>query len=186
MRLLHRVSILIVLLLLQSGIAFAAHLTDPQLQTLKTYIVSQGDLNSLPMNADGDAAIVKLLAAPAAGPNNIVWKTNVAIGDVGKAFVGSELAGLTSLNHTRLQTLAIYLSSGVNPSLAGNRQFFDDIFSGAGGTGTRAALLVLWKRVATRGERLFATGTGSDAVPATLVVEGTFDPEDVQKARALP
>lgn len=166
--------------------ASAAHFTPAQLQTLKTYIAGQADLNSQPNTSDGNFEVARLLNLAAAGPNNVVWKTSVPIGDVGKAFVGSELAGLTTLNHTRLQTLAIYLSAGVNPSLASNRQFFDDIFSGAGGVNTRAALLALWKRVATRGERVFATGTGSDASPAVLVMEGLIDTDDVEAARALP
>jgi hypothetical protein len=71
----------------------------------------------------------------------------------------------------------------VNPSIASNRAFFDDVFSGAGGTNTRAALLALWKRLATRGEKLYATGTGSDASPATLVVEGAISARDVEEAR---
>jgi hypothetical protein len=33
---------------------------------------------------------------------------------------------------------------------------------------------------------LFATGTGSDASPATLVHEGNITPTDVQMARDLP
>lgn len=166
--------------------AQAAHFTPAQLQTLKTYIVGQSDLNSQPATPDGHFEVARLLNLNAAGPNNIAWKTSVPIGDVGKALNGTELAGLTSLNHTRLQTLAIYLSTGVNPSLASNRQFFDDIFSGAGGVNTRASLLALWKRVMTRAEKVYATGTGSDASPATLVVEGLVDADDVQAARSLP
>ena len=34
--------------------------------------------------------------------------------------------------------------------------FFDDVFSVAAGASTRAALLALWKRPATRLEKLFA------------------------------
>jgi adenosylcobinamide amidohydrolase len=42
----------------------------------------------------------------------------------------------------------------------------------AGGTATRAKLLILWKRLATHAEKALATGTGSDAVPALLTQEG--------------
>jgi hypothetical protein len=181
-----RYSLVAVLVGAWTLVASAAHFTPQQLQTLKTYIAGQPDLSSQPSTPDGHFEIARLLNLAAAGPNNVAWKTSVPIGDVGKALNGTELAGLTSLNHTRMQTLAIYLSSGVNPSLASNRQFFDDIFSGAGGVNTRAALLALWKRVMTRAEKVYATGTGSDASPATLVVEGAIDPDDVQAARALP
>jgi hypothetical protein len=76
------------------------------------------------------------------------------------------------------------MSAGVNPSLIDVRQMFDDIFSGAGGTNTRANLLALWKRLATRGEKIFATGTGSDPSPGTLTFEGNISYQDVEQARA--
>ena len=90
---------------------------------------------------------------------------------------------LSSLNATRLQTIALYSPAGINPSMSDRRTFFDDVFSGAGGVNTRAKLLALWKRNANRGEKLFATGAGSDAVPATLVIEGTIAVQDILLAR---
>ena len=71
--------------------------------------------------------------------------------------------------------------SGVNPSLAERRAFFDEVFSVAAGATTRAQLLALWKRPATRTEKIFATGTGSDASPATLTFEGSISGTDVQR-----
>jgi hypothetical protein len=63
--------------------------------------------------------------------------------------------------------VVVLSQTGINPSLADRRQFFDDIFSGAGGVNTRANLLALWKELATRAQKLFSTGTGTDAAPAT-------------------
>ncbi len=40
----------------------------------------------------------------------------------------------------------------------------------------------MWKRTATRGEKVFATGTGSDASPATLNYEGAISYNDVKDA----
>lgn len=160
-------------------------LTPAQLVTLKANILADSAFLTAPQNSDGAftiAAAYNLLAAP----SWTVWKTQVTINEIGKKFNGSELAGLSTLNNTRLQTLAQYLADGVNPSLIDNRQFFDDIFSGAGGILTRANLLILWKRLATRAEKLFSTGTGTDAVPATLTFEGTLSYAEVQQARELP
>jgi hypothetical protein len=157
-------------------------LTAPQLATLRAAIDADQVLAAFPNNPDGHIEVAKAFNA-SASPSFTVWKSNVSINDVGKAFNGSELAGLTTGNQTRLQTIALYLAGGVNPSIASNRAFFDDVFSGAGGTNTRAALLALWKRLATRGEKLYATGTGSDASPATLVVEGAISARDVEEAR---
>jgi hypothetical protein len=158
-------------------------LTSAQLTTLRAAIVADPVLNALPNDSDGAFAIAtafNLLASPAF----TVWRTNVGIGEVGDNINATELAGLSSLNATRLQTIAQYSPNGVNPSLTDRRQFFDDIFSGAGGTITRGKLLILWKRLATRAEKLFATGTGTDAVPATLSFEGELSYQDVLAARA--
>jgi hypothetical protein len=160
-------------------------LTPAQLATLKADIQANSDLNSNPNTPDGNLAISNLYNQ-AASPAFTVWRTNVPIGEVGKTFDAAELAGLTSINTQRLQNLAAWLAAGIDPSVAGVRTFFDDIFSGAGGANTRAALLVIWKRLATRGEKLFATGTGSNPSPATLVVQGSITPTDVQAARNLP
>ena len=112
----------------------------------------------------------------------VVWKSNVTVTQVGDSIVGTELAGLTSLNITRLQTIVLLSPAGVNPALADRRAFFDDVFSGAGGVLTRAKLLALWKRFAKRGERVFATGTGTDTVPGLLTFEGNLTAQDISDA----
>ena len=166
------------LLLLFSANAWA--LTTAQLTTLAADINAQASLASA--RANKDATLCILFYNATASPAWTVWKTNVSVTEVGRAFNGAELAGLTTGNQTRLQTIAQYSAAGINPSLADQRAFFDDVFSGAGGTNTRARLLILWKRLATAGEKLFSTGTGSDASPATLVVEGAIRDIDVQAA----
>ena len=177
-------TILFYVLLVFSLLCQAA-LTPAQLATLKAAIVADPTLNSQPMNSDGSDTIAKALNATAS-PNFVVWKTSVSIVDIGRKINGAELGGLTTANHTRLQTVIQISGGSINPSLADQRAFFDDVFSGAGGTTTRANLLVLWKRLANRFEKIFATGTGSDASPATLVIEGTVSYQDVDAARALP
>jgi hypothetical protein len=157
-------------------------LTPAQLTTLKNDIAADATLNAKPNNSDG-AFDIAIAYNTQAVPNFTVWKSNVPINQVGQKFNGTELAGLTQANNARLQTLATYLLAGVNPSLPDCRQFFDDIFSGAGGTNTRANLLALWKRLATRAEKLYATGTGSDPSPAVMVVEGAISYQDVMIAR---
>lgn len=160
-------------------------LTTPQLQTLKTAINADPALSSQPMNSDGDYNIALAFQA-VSNPAFTVWRSKVSILETGQAFNGTEWAGMTTANHTRLQTVAQYLDSGYNASKADLRAMFNDIWSGAGGTVTRANLLVIWKRIANRAEALFATGTGSDAVPATMNFEGALDPADVHAARVLP
>lgn len=159
-----------------------AALTSAQLATLKAAIEAETDPAFVGYRTEGSMSSMSAwFNAPPPVPF-VVWKSSVKIGDVGKAFNGSELAGLSSLNNTRLQTLGLYFAAGVNPSQTDVRAFFDDIFSGAGGALTRANLLALWKRQASRAEKLFATGTGTDAAPATLTFEGTLTSQDIIEA----
>lgn len=157
-------------------------MTPAQLDILKTAIQADPVLAALPQT-DGTAQTIAASFNQPEAPAFIVWKTIVSITVIGDNLVATELAGLTTLNATRLQTIALFSGTGVNPSLADRRAFFDDVFSGAGGALTRAKLLVLWKRSATRAEKLYAQGTGSDLVPATLTFEGSVSFQDVAAAR---
>lgn len=78
-------------------------------------------------------------------------------------------------------------ANAVNPSLPNVRQAFTDIFSGATAPApaNRAHLLAMARRLANRGERLFATGTGSTASPGLMTFEGLISDVDVESATAL-
>jgi len=156
-------------------------LTTAQLQTLKTAINAETDPTFVGYRTDGNTGLMAAWFNEAS--TFVVWKSSVTIRETGQAFNGAEWAGMTTANHTRLQTVAQYLMA-YSPSVAGIRAMFDDIWSGAGGTLTRAALLALWKRFAKRGEKVFATGTGTDAVPGVLVFEGNITGPDVILALA--
>lgn len=162
-------------------------LTTQQLQMLKADIAADPVLSAYPNNSDGSYEIAKAYNLQAS-PNFTVWKKSVPVSDVGEAMKSSEVAGLTTADTNRLMVLVQYAGGNFNPSLTETRAGFDDIFSGAGGTQTRQALLVLWRRLATRGEKLFATGTGTDASPATSAFEDgwTLAYQDVDAARNLP
>jgi hypothetical protein len=168
-------------------------MTTAQLQALKADIAANTNptgasgiyqntaVNAVPNNDDGNFAIAfwyNQLATPAF----IVWRLRVPLGELGDAMVATEVAGLTTANLTRLQVYAEYSAAGINGS-QNTSDGFDNIFSGAGGVGTRANLHIVWRRSALRFEKLYATGTGSDAVPATLVLQGNVSPSDVNTAR---
>ena len=76
-------------------------------------------------------------------------------------------------------------SESCNPSLPNVRQGFADVFSGAqaGPTAQRTHLLAVSRRLATRFEQVFASGTGSTASPATMAVEGPVSYQDIEQAR---
>jgi hypothetical protein len=146
-------------------------LTTAQRATLKTYIQSDGPANTLYVdgNLEGLAAYLNANFAP----SFTVWKSLVSWDAVGDKINSTELVGLTTGKLTQLQTLVLLSPNGINPSVADRRNALQaEIFSAAGGTITRPALDALWRRLASRVEKQFATGTGSDASPATIVSEG--------------
>src|SRR4249920_3877666 len=136
-------------------------LTPAQLQTLHNDILADPILNAFPNNSDGNTEIANRYMLNAS-PNFTVWKSNVPTRDIATCFNGTELAGLTANNHTRLATIAAWFSNGMDPSKPDMRQMLDDIFSGTGGANTRSRLLVMYKRLAMRVEKLYATGLGTD------------------------
>lgn len=154
-------------------------LTDAQLLTLKAAIA-----------AETDPAFVTLRTEGATGwmaewfneqSSFVVWKTSVPKNEVGKAFQASALAAITAGNNDKLANFAAW-NDTVYPSRADQRAFFDDVFSVTAGATTRANLAALWKRPATRGERVFASGTGTEAAPGQLVFEGRITEAHVVRA----
>lgn len=155
-------------------------MTDIQLQTLVAAIRASTDpVVIAARTARNDAKLAEIYNAAS---SKIVWKTRVPNDDIGDAMNGTEVAGLSSLNMQRAQMLANYSSGWQNPSRADRRAAFDQIFSGAGGATTRAALAVLWRRPASLAESLFITGTGTDASPATLGWEGPVQVSEISRA----
>jgi hypothetical protein len=154
-------------------------LNTTQLQTLKTNINAETDASFVAFRqANDETGMANWYNA---NSSFTTWKTQVTIEATGQAFNGTEWAGMTSANHSRLQTVAQYLST-YNPTQSDVRAMFNDIWSGAGGTTTRANLLLLWKRLAKRGEKIYATGTGTDGVPGQLVLEGDMTAQNISDA----
>lgn len=158
-------------------------MTPEQLAALRAHIDASPDLSALPNTTDGAIEAATLLNLPA-NPAFIVWKSSVSKNEVGKAFQASALAAITAGNNDKLANFAAW-NETVYPWRQDQRDFFNDVFSVAAGATTRANLLALWKRAATRAEKLFATGTGSDASPGTLTFDGVVSWPDVYTARSL-
>lgn len=157
-----------------------SHLNKTQLLTLKAAILGETDTTFVAFRAVNDR---NSMATWYNGDSTFtVWKSTVTIAQMGIGMNSSEIAGLTTANNSRLQVMAAYSGGTFNPSITDVRAGFDNVFSGAGGVLTRTALLTLWKRIARRVERLYATGTGSDAVPGLLVFEGTIDRDHIDQA----
>lgn len=159
-----------------------AHLNNAQLLTLKAAILNETDPTFVGYRNANDRGSMAAWFSSSASPTFTVWKSSVPISQVGQAMSSTEVAGLTTANTSRLQAMAAFSGGSFNPSIADVRAGFDSVFSGAGGALTRAAMLILWKRPAVRIEKLYATGTGSDASPAQLVFEGSLPPSSIDEA----
>lgn len=159
-------------------------LTTAQLQTLKSAIAAETDPTFVGYRDNGQTGLMAAFYNQPSNPAFVVWRTTVSVRETGRAFNGSEWAGMTAANHTRLTDVAAWVAEGYDASKADIRAMFDDIWSGAGGASTRATLLALWKRAATNAEKLYATGTGSDASPGLLVFEGSVSESDINAALA--
>lgn len=159
-------------------------LTSAQNTALKAAIIADPVLNAFPNTLDGAFGIRDKLVEQAV-PVFVVYRSRVPIGEIGEGFISSEVGGLSTANTNRLIALAHYLLNGINPSVAGNRAFFDDIFGNNSLTGV--SLSAVWRRPATYIEKIFASSAiGTTAAPATLLFERRIDPQEILTARNSP
>lgn len=146
------------------------NLTQQQLLTLKNDIAADPTLGQLPHTTDNAffiAAAYNLDASPAF----IIWRANVTRKEIlQNGFDWTRLDNL-SVGKARVWN-DIFVDGSINPSKSNVRAGIDAVWVGsAPDLAVRAAVYVHCKRPAKRFEKLFSTGTGSDAVPATMPVE---------------
>ncbi len=165
-------------LFLVSALAIAAGpLTSGQLQTLKTLVRADPIATAL-ANAADDVGLAAWLNTGDA--TYTVWRTDVTIDECNAVIVWTEVDGLTA-GKARIwewmKSLAV-----LNASRANIRQGILDAFASA--TATRTALTALAKRLASRAEKALASGTGTNASPATLTWEGQITYADASLIRS--
>ena len=166
-------------------------LTLTQLQALKAAIDADPALSSQPDNPDGHAAIVAAFKAIAV-PDFWVWRTSVSRADLYSATSPNG----TTWNWTTFKNQSATEQGAWREMFMGDRADFSKpnvragvaaIFTGsAQANEQRDHCLAIGRRLANRLEKLFATGTGSTSVPATMVIEGSLEATDVETARNLP
>lgn len=162
-------------------------LTPAQLTALKANIASETDAYLVEQRTAGSDSGIAVWYNTMAVPDFFVWKTRVSSDEAFNAIIGTGTGGFIARSQGERDYVRALLSQGsINPSLANIRQALADAFSGAGASAvtTRDNLLALSKRTATNAEKLFSTGTGSQADPATMSFQGLITPQDVSEARA--
>lgn len=152
-------------------------LTPQQKAALKADILANPDALSL-YNVGNLGGLADLYNANAS-PTFIVWRNDVTAEEIGNAWVGTDIDGMSALNMQRLQLLLASSPSGVfDMGRSDRRAGFENPFGTNQNNASRVAMRAVWKRAARRIEKLFATGTGSDAAPANLIFSGSVQYTD--------
>lgn len=177
-------------------------MTPAQQTTLVNFIAADPVLSTYAHNSDGAfavAAAMNLLASP----DWMVWQTAVSIDAIQDAIVYANMTPAAAPDATQLwanralqaqgkqfnlQNLLLGRST-VNASKANIRAAFQDCLTAlpkkADGTNQAAgwtAVQTAMQRKATVFEKLFSTGTGSSASPATMTLEGAINYTEIVDA----
>ena len=181
-------------------------ITGAQALILRDAILADQTLSGLPNNPDNNTLIANAFNLNAS-PDFYVWRTSVPVEDVQNAIVYANMTPAQVPDGTQLWANRAFHAQGkqfnlqnlmlgrdyINPSKANVRTAFQDCLTGlptkADGTNQAAGWVSVeatFKRLATRGEKLYATGgNGAVATPASLTFEGQLSYEDVEFARSL-
>ena len=161
-------------------------MTPAQLATLKADIDADPTLSAFPANSDGAFAIAAIYNEEA-NPAWVVWRSSVTQDEIMQ----------NGFDWTRVDNLGVgpariwewmfkNQATSFNPSKPNVRAGIEAVWKGtAADLAVRAAVYVHCKRNATRAEKLFSTGTGTDATPATMDFEGDLSYSTVEAARSL-
>lgn len=187
---------LVVLFLSITSVSQAQTLTPSQRVTVKADVLAQSDLNAIASaspNSDGAFAIAALYnASPAVA--YWVWRTNVSRQDIytkqNDLVVSGAQTGFwnwtTFKNQGATEQTAwaqMFMGDQANFSAQNVRDGVAAIFTGsAAANAQRDHCLAIGRRLATRIEKLLATGTGSTASPGVMGFEGTLSVSDVLQA----
>jgi hypothetical protein len=159
-------------------------MNQTQLQSLKTYIDSVPEWAALPNNSDSSFFISDELAK-AVTPDFIVWKSIVERKEILQN--GFDWTRLDNLSVGKARVWSdIFVEGSLNPSKANVRSGIESVWVGTSqDIAVRAAIYIHCKRTANHVEKLFATGTGTDAAPAVMDIEGKLPYSVIDQARSL-
>ena len=154
-------------------------LTYAQKLTLRAAITADPQLNVFPTNSDGADAIAKLLNLDAV-PTYIVYKSAVTLNEImSNGFRWTDVDGLTAQKYRTWETMVAL--GTINPSRINVRQGVKDCWGD--GSLQEVAILPHFKRSATRGEKILATGLGTTLAPSNMGAEGKLTYQEIEEVR---
>ena len=157
-------------------------LTNAQSLVLKAAILAETDATFVAYRAQGATGAIANWYNEATSPAWIVWRTDVPPEEYRDAITWTEVDALTAGRARIWEWITQGMMAPLNAGSANVRTGLADCW--ASNTTTRTSLLAACKRTATKAEKLFSTGTGSTATPATLGWEGTLSADDIVRALA--
>lgn len=161
-------------------------MTPAQLTALKTAINANPTWAAYPLTS-GYSNVIADAMNVAANPAFIVWRTSVPQDEI--MLNGFDWARVDNLSIGKARIWEWLFDNNAksfNPSKSNVRAGIDQTWGGtAADLAVRAAVYTHCKRAATIAEKLFAVGTGTDAVPANMGFEGKLTADDVAQAREL-
>jgi len=160
-----------------AGPVAAAQLTDAQAQTLVAALRADADpAVAAALAARNDTEVARIYNLPTAF---IVWKTSVTPNEWDTAMMQGATQ-MDALTVGKRDTLFVVMSRNRDCRDPNVVTTINDL------TGTqnmlKAALVAACKRVASKAETLFTTGTGTTAAPGSLIWEGPLTVNDVSNA----
>ena len=151
--------------------SWAQTLTPAQIITVRAAACAD-TATARPMMLAGDANA--LSAWLNSNSTFIAWRSDVRADEIGNAWLGTDIDGMSALNMQRLQLLLASSPEGLfDMTRADRRAGFEGPFGTNANNGSRVAMRAAWKRPATQAERALATGTGTDAAPGVLTFTGS-------------
>ena len=160
-------------------------LTTAQLATFRTAILAETNPELVGYRTLGQIPLIVAWYGQTAAPDFWVYRWDMPAGEIGNAWVGTDIDAMSALNMQRLQLLLASSPSGIfDMTRADRRAGFENPFGTNQNNASRVAMRAAWIRKCTRLERLFTTGTGSTASPATTSIREALTDADVQAALA--
>lgn len=168
--------------LLFSFSAFA--LTPEQVVVFKAALQAETDPVLVEYRTNGQTPHIKQWYDAAAAPDYIVWKTSVTQDEITQnGFDWVQVDSLTVGKARIWEWLFDNQQTAINPSKVNVRAGIDEAWTGTTAMlAVRAAVYVHCKRPASRIEKLFSTGSGTDGSPSTTVTDLSFTENDVTLA----
>lgn len=154
-------------------------LTTEQAATLRTAILADQALAAWVQERRDD--LIAAYYNEPASPTFIVWKTYVTQDEIMQNGFDWVRVDNLSVGKARIwEWLFDNQQAAINPSKANVRAGIAECWKGtAADLAVQAAVLGHCRRVCNRAERLFATGTGTEATPGLLAFEGSVSTNDI-------